>query len=163
MGWGGGRPQLGLKATPSQCWYSVAQPCRPCNSTGCSPPGSPVHGDSPGKNTGVGCQAPLQGIFPTQRWNPSLPHCRLIRYHLSPQGSPAPLRPTWILSSAAQSVFQEDLVPIWACIKKGEIEISFGRCNHAGSCPAPLHFSKSQYLLQIEEPGRPVPQALQSS
>ena len=32
----------------------------------CSPPGSSVHEDSPGKNTGVGCQACLQGIFPTQ-------------------------------------------------------------------------------------------------
>ena len=28
--------------------------------------GSPVHGDSPGKNTGVGCHALLQGILPTQ-------------------------------------------------------------------------------------------------
>ena len=26
----------------------------------CSPPGSSVHGDSPGKNTGVGCHALLQ-------------------------------------------------------------------------------------------------------
>ena len=30
------------------------------------PPGSSVHGDSPGKNTGVVCHAVLQGIFPTQ-------------------------------------------------------------------------------------------------
>ena len=29
-------------------------------------PGSSAHGDSPGKNTGVGCHALLQGIFPTQ-------------------------------------------------------------------------------------------------
>ena len=28
--------------------------------------------DSPGKNTGVGCHALLQGIFPTQGWNPHL-------------------------------------------------------------------------------------------
>ena len=32
----------------------------------CSPPGSSVHGDAPGKNTGVGCHALLQGILPTQ-------------------------------------------------------------------------------------------------
>ena len=31
----------------------------------CSPPGSSVHGDSPGKNTGVNCHALLQGIFQT--------------------------------------------------------------------------------------------------
>ena len=29
--------------------------------------------DSPGKKTGVGCHALLQGIFPTQRQNPGLP------------------------------------------------------------------------------------------
>ena len=32
----------------------------------CSPPGSSVHRDSPGENTGVGCYALLQGIFPNQ-------------------------------------------------------------------------------------------------
>ena len=35
-----------------------------------------VHRDSPGKNTGVGCHALLQGIFPTQGSNPGLLHCR---------------------------------------------------------------------------------------
>ena len=51
-------------------------------------PGSSVHGDSPGKNTGVGCLALLQGIFPTQGSNPGFPPCRQILYHLSHQGSP---------------------------------------------------------------------------
>ena len=32
--------------------------------------------DSPDKNTGAGCHAPLQGIFRTQRSNPGLLHCR---------------------------------------------------------------------------------------
>ena len=54
----------------------------------CSLPGSSVHGDSPGKNTGVGCHALLQGIFPTQGSNPGLSHCRQILYQLSHQGSP---------------------------------------------------------------------------
>ena len=35
----------------------------------CNPPGSSVHGDSPGKNIGVGCHALLQEIVPTQRLN----------------------------------------------------------------------------------------------
>ena len=47
-----------------------------------------VPGDSPGKNTGVGCHALLQGIFPTQGSNPGLLHCRQILYRLSHQGSP---------------------------------------------------------------------------
>ena len=49
-----------------------------------SPPVSCVHGDSPGKNTAVGCHALLQGIFLTQRWNSHLLrllHCRRILYH----------------------------------------------------------------------------------
>ena len=50
--------------------------------------GSSVPGDSPGKNTKVGCHVPLQGIFPTQGSNLSLPHCRQILYHLSHQESP---------------------------------------------------------------------------
>ena len=57
-------------------------------SMGCSPPGSSFHGDSLGKNTGVGCHFLLQGISPTQRLNPGFLHCRWILYHLSHQGSP---------------------------------------------------------------------------
>ena len=49
---------------------SVAQSCLAlCDPVACSPPGSSVQGDSPGKNTGVGFHAPLQGIFPTQGSN----------------------------------------------------------------------------------------------
>ena len=44
--------------------------------------------DSPGKNTEVGCQSLLQGVFPTQGLNPGLLHCRRILYSLSPKGSP---------------------------------------------------------------------------
>ena len=58
------------------------------DSMDCSLPGSSVHGDSPGKNTGVGCHAFLQGIFTTQGSNPGLQHCRRILYHLSHHGSP---------------------------------------------------------------------------
>ena len=43
--------------------------------------------NSPGKNTRVGCHCLLQGIFPSQGWNPGLPHCRQAPYHLSHQGS----------------------------------------------------------------------------
>ena len=43
-----------------------------CDPMDCSLPGSSVHGDSPSKNTGVGCHALLQGIFPTQGSNPGL-------------------------------------------------------------------------------------------
>ena len=45
-----------------------------CDSLDCSPPGSSIHGDSPGKNTGVGTCSLLQGIFPTQELNWGLLH-----------------------------------------------------------------------------------------
>ena len=54
----------------------------------CSPPGSPVYGDSPGKNTRVGWHALFQGIFPTQGSNPGLLHCEWILYCLCQQVSP---------------------------------------------------------------------------
>ena len=67
----------------------VSQSCPAlCDPMDCSPSDSSVHGDSPGKNTGVGCHVLLQRIFPTQGSNPGLPHCRPILYHLSHQGSP---------------------------------------------------------------------------
>ena len=66
----------------------VAQSCLTlCDPMNCSLPGSSVHGDSPGKNTGVDCRALLQRIFPIQGLNPGLPHCRWILYHLSIQRS----------------------------------------------------------------------------
>ena len=45
------------------------------------PHGSPWN--SPGQNTGVGNLSLLQGIFPTQGLNHSLPHCKWILYQLS--------------------------------------------------------------------------------
>ena len=61
----------------------VTQSCLTlCDPVDCIPPGSYVHRDSPGKNTGVGCHV-LQGIFPTQESNRGLLHCRQILYQLS--------------------------------------------------------------------------------
>ena len=51
----------------------VAQSCLTlCDPMDCSPPCSSVHGDSSGKNTGVGCHPLLQGISSVQRLNLSL-------------------------------------------------------------------------------------------
>ena len=49
----------------------VAQSCPTlCDTMDRSPPGSSVHGDSPGKNSGVGCHALLDGIFPPSDQTP---------------------------------------------------------------------------------------------
>ena len=44
--------------------------------------------NSLGQNTGVSILSLFQGIFPTQRSNPGLLHCRWILYQLSHKGSP---------------------------------------------------------------------------
>ena len=71
-----------------KCEVLVTQSCP----TLCIPvdwglPGSSVLGNSPGKNTGVGCHALLQEIFPTQELNPDLLLRRQTLYCLSHQGS----------------------------------------------------------------------------
>ena len=66
----------------------VAQSCLTlCNPMDCSLPGSSVHGDSPGKNTGIGCHALLQGIFPQGRGTePTSPTLQWILLPSKPQG-----------------------------------------------------------------------------
>ena len=66
----------------------VAQSCPTLQPVDCSPPGFSVHGDSPGKNTGVYCHALFGSIFSTEGSKPGLLHCGWILYHLSHQGSP---------------------------------------------------------------------------
>ena len=67
----------------------------------CDPTGLLSPWNSPGKNTGVGNHSLLQGIFPIQKLNPGLLHCRRILYHLGHQ------RTGWFswveFSSVAQS------------------------------------------------------------
>ena len=79
-----------LRSCAVLCLVAQSCPTR-CNPMDCSPPDSSVHGNSPGKKTGVGCHAFLQGIFTTQGSNPGL-SCIAGRfflfYHLSHQGSP---------------------------------------------------------------------------
>ena len=60
--------------------------------------------DSPDQNTGVGSLSLLQEIFPTQGANTGLPHCRLIVYHLSHQGSPRILE--WVVYSFSRGSSQ---------------------------------------------------------
>ena len=61
-----------------------------CNPMDCSLPGYSLlrPWDFPGKNTGVSCCSLLPEIFPTQAFNPGLPHSHQILYHLSHQVSP---------------------------------------------------------------------------
>ena len=82
-------PRFPLSVCVCVCVCLVAQshPTH-CDPMDYSPSGSSVHGDSPGKNTGVGCHTLLQGIFPTQGLNPGFPLFKQILYQLSYQRSP---------------------------------------------------------------------------
>ena len=68
---------------PLKTLLRVSQSCPTlCDPMDCGPARLLRPGDSPGKNTGVGCHSLLQGIFLTQGSNPGLPHCRQILYRL---------------------------------------------------------------------------------
>ena len=56
----------------NMCGQSLQSCPALCDPMDCSPSGSSVHGDSPGKKTGAGCHFFLQGTFPTQGWNQPL-------------------------------------------------------------------------------------------
>ena len=87
----------------STCMLSHVQLCSPMDS---SPPGFSVHGDSPGKNTGVGCCFLLQGIFPIQGWKPcllGLLYWQTDSLPLSRQGSPT--------QNTAEGIFFESHFP----------------------------------------------------
>ena len=65
-----------MKYSKSVCAKSLQLCLTLSNPVDCSPPGSSVHGDSPGKNTGVGCWAllhalPDPGIEPTSPKSPA--------------------------------------------------------------------------------------------
>ena len=68
--------------------YSVVSESRSVVSDSLRPHGLYCPWDSPGQNTEVGSLSLLHGIFPTQGWNPGLPHCRRLLCPLSHQESP---------------------------------------------------------------------------
>ena len=70
------------------CMYESESESRSVVSDSLRPQGLYSLWNSPGQKTGVGSCSLLQGIFPTQGLNASLPHCRHILYQLSHQGSP---------------------------------------------------------------------------
>ena len=95
--WSSSHAPYAMLCLVTQSWLTL------CDPMDCSPPGSSVHGESPGKNTRVGYHAPLEGVFPTQGSNPGLLHCGQIIYYLSHQESPRILEWIAMPSSRASS------------------------------------------------------------
>ena len=75
-----------------------------CDPIDCSPPGSSVHGDSPGKNTGVGCHALLQGMdLPNLGVKPRSPTLQMGSLPSEPPGKPPKIEMCYFPSSYRQN------------------------------------------------------------
>ena len=174
--WVGGA--LGQRLTLSTPWllhlYVALSHVRFCDPMGCNPSGSSVHGDSPGKNTGVGCHALLQRIFPTQGSNPDLPHCRRILYHPGHQGSPRILEwvdypfssgSSWPRNQTGVSCIAGGFFTSWAtrealliCIEDNEIHPkavlrmrpNVYKASSQRGCPGRTMIIKTFILIQFE-------------
>ena len=116
--------------------FSRVQLCDPMDG---SPPGSSILGDSPDKNTGVGCHALLQGIFLTQGSKPHL--SRLLRWQAGsllvvPFGKP------WSMTGTDRryegSVTEDRASPLCIC----QLWAVFWHWVHLSTTmgPAPWHF-----------------------
>ena len=80
----------------------IAQSCLTlCDPMDCSPPGSSVHGILQVRILEWVARLSPRGIFPMQRPNSGLPHCRWILYQQSHQGSPRKLE--WVAFSRTSS------------------------------------------------------------
>ena len=63
--------------------------------------------NSPGQNAGVSSHSLFQGIFPTQRSNPGLLHCKQVLYQLNHKGSPRLIYNSSIFSFSFKKKLQE--------------------------------------------------------
>ena len=61
--------------------------------------------DSPGKNTGVGCHAILQGIFPTQGSNLSL--LCLLHWQVDSLSLAPPAKPEYVVYTLILTTYQD--------------------------------------------------------
>ena len=98
-----------------------------CDPMDCSLPGSSVHGDSPGKNTGVGCCALLQGI-PNPRINLG------VLCHLHWQAGSLPLVPP-----GRSTLFR------WK-LERAPLNSAWGRCSFTSN--------PSGYIFHFSDPER---------
>ena len=93
--------------------------------------------NSPGKNTRVGGHYLLQGIFPTQGWNPDL-HCRQFLYGLSQQGSPLHVYGGGGGGLIAKSCLT--LATPWTIACQAPLSIGFSRQEYWSGLPFPSPF-----------------------
>ena len=115
---------LSHSVVPDSLWPHGLQPTR--------------HSD---KNTGVGCHAFLQGIFPTQGSNPGLPHCRQILYYLNHEGSS---RLCMLLLLLSRFSHVRLCATPWMAAHQAPLSLGFSRQEHWSGLifPSPIHESE---------------------
>ena len=130
------------------CFCLVTQSCPTlCNPMDCNPPGSCVHGDSPGKNTGVGCHSLLQEILPIQGSNLDLLYCRFFIVWVTREAQimsfflMAKVFQPWFIHSPTDGHTRD--------IKKTSTVNILGHL----SFPEPLHQLCSRYQAESPSPG----------
>ena len=150
-------------------WAWSLQSCLAvCDPMDCSPPGSSVHGNSPGKNIGVGCHALLQGIFLAQGSNLSLMSPALaggfFTFSITWEASPPPRPAQSTLSTSYSEIYLGWGVggasgflhlwlclvePLWGCWKQLVHFLSFHR--QSGFCPGTTLVYKARLLTPDPE------------
>ena len=92
----------------------------------------------------------LQGIFPTQGSNPSLPHCRQILHQLSDQGSPGlfvtvqseiTTKAYWLASLESPSVVRTEVPMLYLCLSLLCFSLDYFHC-FLGSHPSSQQLQK---------------------
>ena len=69
-----------------------------------SPPGTSVHGDSPGKDSGGGCHALLQGDLPNSRIKPRSPALQVDSLQTEPAGKPKYVDDTTVIAESEEEL-----------------------------------------------------------
>ena len=100
-----------------------------CDPMDCSPPGSSVHGILQARILEWDCHALLQGILPTQGWNPSLLHLhwQAGSLPLSPPGKPSQGTTVFIKENTMKKLLKISVVTLsilWDCspMKKNNMQ-----------------------------------------
>ena len=157
--------------------YSVAQSCLTlCDPMECSPSGSSVHGDSPGKNTRVGCHAPSPRDLPNPGAEPASPLSPTLAgrsFTTEPPGKPVLETLSYLLSvlglvPLTSSPLGQAAFLSWSCnshvlgfmeahwlSKNGILEIAPIPSNHFYSVDLEFHQGKTSHNMDclLPKPG----------
>ena len=127
----------------------------------CSPPGSSVPGDSPGKRTGVGCHSLSRRSSPARDQAQVSCTGRQILYCLSHQGSPCS-QEQWLNTTSSCGQLRNDppvlLLSLLASLPLSLTLASLGLYYHPYSPPISIHTQALLQALFSRAPGQAFPQ-----